>query len=596
MQKNPIERTFTFRDAVRGFKRIISYVSGDRKQFVILCVIAFINAFLDPTATYLFSRIIYGVTNPFLIYGFSAAVTFFVLWVITAFFSISLGRISAMRGTFMDEKARIRFYTEVDDHILRLPLSFHKSTNSGILWDKINTAGVSIKDIMSQAVIPLFPQVFAILFMLGISFFVNWIFGTIFLISAIIYVISISRSAIPNAFFQRKVSAAYNVARGHATDAMANVRAVKDFTAEDHERDKSSDLFQKQGLALFIKFVTHINKFQYSQSMIVFVTRVATLSLSLLFILKGRMNVSELVLLNAYIGSIFVPLRDFSKQWWMIQKGILAVDDVDEILKKEEEVYIPKNANTIPYKFEGSLAFDHVSFAYESGQNILNDVSFAVMQGQVVALVGESGVGKSTTMDLISAYHFATEGKVLIDGIDVRDIPLQQLRSQIGVVPQETVLFNDTVKNNLMYGNFKATEQEIIAAAHKAHCFDFIQKFSHTWDTLVGERGLKLSVGQKQRISIARAILRNPRILILDEPTSALDAGTEKIITESLEELMQGRTTFIIAHRLSTVRRADLILVFKDGKIIERGTHKGLLMNKEEEYKRLYDLQIGLHD
>ncbi len=478
MMHKPIQvRTFTFRDAVRGLKRIISFVAGDRKQFIILCVIAFINAFLDPSATYLFSRIIYGVTNPFLMFGISAAIVFFVLWVITAFFSISLGRISSVRGTFLDEKARIRFYTEVDDHVLRLPLAFHKSTNSGILWDKINTAGTSIKEIMSQAVIPLFPQIFAIIFMLAISFFVNWIFGTIFLVSAIIYAISISRSAIPNAFFQRKVSATYNIARGHATDAMANVRAVKDFTAEDREHEKSIDLFQKQGLSLFIKFVTKLNKFQYSQSMIVFVTRVLVLSLSLLFILKGHMNVSQLVLLNAYIGSIFVPLRDFSKQWWQIQKGILAIDDVDEILNKETEIYTPKNANNIPYNLEGSLVFDHVSFGYESGQKILDDVTFDVTQGQVVALVGESGVGKSTTMDLISAYYFATEGKVLIDGIDVRDIPLQQLRSQIGVVPQETVLFNDTVKNNLMYGNFKATELEIIAAAHKAHCFDFIQKF-----------------------------------------------------------------------------------------------------------------------
>ena len=596
MQKTPTERTFSVREAIHGFRRIFSYVAEDRRQFIILCILAFLTAIIDPITTFLFTRIIYGVTNPFLMFGISAAIVFFAMWVVSTFLNISIGRISTMRGNMLDEKARIRFFTRVDDHVLRLPMSFHKSTNSGALWEKINIAGNSIKEIFSSAVIPIFPQILSIFVMLGISIYVNWIFGVIFLVSVIIYITSVSRSAIPNAFFQRKVSNTYTIARSHATDAMANVRAVKDFTAEDHEKDKSKELFEKNGLTTFLKYLVHINKFQYSQSMVVLVTRVLVMLLSLMYILKGQMNVSELVLLNSYIGAIFVPLRDFSRQWWMIQKGILAIQDAEDVIRMQEEVYMPKNANTIPYKFEGSLAFDHVSFAYESGQNILNDVSFAVMQGQVVALVGESGVGKSTTMDLISAYHFATEGKVLIDGIDVRDIPLQQLRSQIGVVPQETVLFNDTVKNNLMYGNFKATEQEIIAAAHKAHCFDFIQKFSHTWDTLVGERGLKLSVGQKQRISIARAILRNPRILILDEPTSALDAGTEKIITESLEELMQGRTTFIIAHRLSTVRRADLILVFKDGKIIERGTHKGLLMNKEEEYKRLYDLQIGLHD
>jgi subfamily B ATP-binding cassette protein MsbA len=596
MQKNPPERTFTFRDAVKGFRRVISYVAEDRTQFIILCVIAFITAFLDPVATYLFSRIIFGITNPFMLFGISAAIVFFGLWAIAHFFTITLSRISTMRGTLLDEKARVRFYTEVDDHVLHLPLSFHKSINSGVLWDKINTAGVSIKDIMSQAVIPLFPKVISIIVMLGISFYVSWIFGLIFLASSILYIISLVRSAVPNAFFQRKVQSTYAIARGHATDTMANIRAVKDFTAENHERERSMDLFKKQGFSIFQKYVVHLNKFQYSQSMIVYGTRVVVLMLSLTFVLKGLINVSELVLFNAYISNIFIPMRDFSRQWANIQRGILAVEDVDEIIGVNEEIYIPKNIDSIPYNLQGSIRFDHVSFSYELGQKIVDDIDFEVKQGQVVALVGESGVGKSTMMDLISAYHFATEGKVLVDGIDIHDIPLQQLRSQIGVVPQETVLFNDTVKNNLMYGNFNATEHEIFEAARKAHCYDFIQKFPQKWDTLVGERGLKLSVGQKQRISIARAILRNPKILILDEPTSALDAGTEKVITESLEELMNGRTTFIIAHRLSTVRRADLILVFKDGKIVERGTHTDLLSNKNGEYKRLYDLQIGLHN
>jgi ABC-type multidrug transport system fused ATPase/permease subunit len=595
MQKKSPERTFTFRDAVKGLRRVISYVAEDRSKFIILSVAAFVTAFLEPISTYLFSKIIFGVTDPFLIHGVSAAIVFFVIWVIVSFLNISLNRISTMGGVFLDEKARIRFYIEVDDHVLRLPLSFHKTINSGVLWDKINTAGVAITDIMSKSVVPLFPQAISILVMLGISFYVNWIFGLIFLVGSVLYIMSMSRSVIPNARFQRKVSSTYFIARGHATDTMANIRAVKDFTAEDHERTKSIRFFEKDGLSIYHKYLVIVNKFQYSQSMISFGTRGVVLFLSLYFILKGHMNVAELVLFNAYVGSIFTPLRDFSRQWWVIQKGILAIQDVDEIIHKHEEIYVPKTPTIITQPLGGSIRFDHVSFVYESGQKILDDVSFEIAQGQVVALVGESGVGKSTTMDLISGYHFANEGTVSIGGIDVRDIPLRYLRSAIGVVPQETVLFNDTVKNNVSYGNFKASEEELFEAARKAHCSDFIQKFPQGWDTIVGERGLRLSVGQKQRISIARAILRNPKILILDEPTSALDAGTEKIITESLEELMQDRTTFIIAHRLSTVRRADLILVFKEGKIVERGTHAELLQNIQGEYRRLHDLQIGLH-
>ena len=257
------------------------------------------------------------------------------------------------------------------------------------------------------------------------------------------------------------------------------------------------------------------------------------------------------------------------------------------------EVYEPANAPNI--EIRGDIDFKNVSFQYDEGKPVLQDISFSIKAGQIIALVGESGVGKSTLIDLISAYHFANSGEVLIDGHDVHTLNLRKLRQSIAVVPQEVVLFNDTIETNIKYGNFEASHEEIREAARKAHALDFIEKFPDQWKQLVGERGIKLSVGQKQRIAIARAILRNPKILVLDEPTSALDAGTEKIITESLDKLMTGKTTFIIAHRLSTVRKADNILVFKDGKIIETGKHDELLKIEDGEYRRLYELQIGLH-
>lgn len=248
-----------------------------------------------------------------------------------------------------------------------------------------------------------------------------------------------------------------------------------------------------------------------------------------------------------------------------------------------------------PGNLNGEITFNHVSFCYSQNQIVLNDISFTTKAGDIIALVGESGVGKSSLIDLISAYHFPTKGSILIDGKQIQEVPLETLRHNIGVVTQELTLFNDTIKNNIKYGNFDKSDEEIFDAARKAHCFDFIEKFPEKWEQMVGERGLKLSVGQKQRIAIARAILKNPRILILDEPTSALDAGSEKIITGSLDELMKGKTTFVVAHRLSTVRRADKILVFKDGRIVESGTHAELAIIPGGEYRRLYELQIGLH-
>ncbi|MEI6420413.1 MAG: ATP-binding cassette domain-containing protein, partial [bacterium] len=234
-------------------------------------------------------------------------------------------------------------------------------------------------------------------------------------------------------------------------------------------------------------------------------------------------------------------------------------------------------------------------FSYIKETPVLKNISFDIKKGDLVALVGESGVGKSTLVDLISGYIFPTSGNVLIDSTPIEKIDLNFLRQNIGVVPQEVVLFNDTIRKNLCYGNFEVCDVEMDSIAEKIGISDFVEKLPEKWKSLVGERGVKLSVGQKQRIGIARAMLRKPKILILDEPTSALDASTEKLITGALEELMKGKTSFVIAHRLSTVRKADIILVFKDGTIVEKGTHEELLKNKEGEYSRLYDLQIGLH-
>ena len=225
---------------------------------------------------------------------------------------------------------------------------------------------------------------------------------------------------------------------------------------------------------------------------------------------------------------------------------------------------------------------------------MLDGLNFKVEQGERIAFVGKSGVGKSTTIDLVSGYYFPTKGEVLVDGHDTRKFDLIALRGGIAVVPQEPSLFNDTIMMNIKYGKLKATDSEVVEAAKKARAHEFIEELPEKYSQLVGERGIKLSVGQKQRIAIARAILRNPAILILDEPTSALDAETEKQIAESFDELMKGRTTFIIAHRLSTVRKADRIFVFEKGRIVEEGRHEDLAKLEGGFYKRLHDYQIGL--
>lgn len=297
---------------------------------------------------------------------------------------------------------------------------------------------------------------------------------------------------------------------------------------------------------------------------------------------------------NGYAAMIFGPFAVLGRNWDLVQNGFAAIARAEKILGLPEETYVPKDALIIS-DIHGGVEYKNVSFRYEKNNTlVLKDISFSVSPGESVALVGESGVGKSTLIDLLSFYYEPTSGIVSIDGHDLKNIDLMNLRSAIAVVPQEIILFNDTVKNNIRYGRFGASDEAVERAARLAHADEFIGRFPKKYNQLVGERGIKLSVGQKQRLAIARAILRDPKILILDEPTSALDAKSERFITESLTELMKGRTTFIIAHRLSTVRRANRIIVLDKGKIVEIGTHEELIGKPGGVYKKLYDLQMGL--
>ena len=299
--------------------------------------------------------------------------------------------------------------------------------------------------------------------------------------------------------------------------------------------------------------------------------------------------------LNGYAALLFGPFVILGNNWQTLQNGLVSIKQTEEkIFAAGREDYHPQNAYS-PSRIMGSVQFKNVSFSYDKKTTVLDGLNFKVNQGERIAFVGKSGVGKSTTIDLISGYYFPTKGAVLIDEHDTQAFDLTALRNGIAVVPQEPALFNDTVIMNIRYGKLEATDSEVVEAAKKARAHEFIDELPEKYNQIVGERGVKLSVGQKQRIAIARAILRNPAILILDEPTSALDAETEKQIAKSFDELMKGRTTFIIAHRFSTVRKADRIFVFEKGNIVEEGKHDDLAKLEGGVYKRLYDYQIGLH-
>ena len=478
--------------------------------------------------------------------------------------------------------------------VLELPLSFHRQVRVGEIISRIQRASDRLESIANRILVDLFPDMLSVLISFVIVFAIQPRLALVMVVATAFYLGLLIRTAPGLSTISYKMHRAYSHAFGYSSDIMMNVQPVKQATAESHERRQLFRFFRLRAARLLTEYTKIWQGLTFYQRAITTLLQLGIFGYSYVLVRSGALTVGELVAFNAYAAIIFRPLAILASNWDVVQNGLAAIDRAEKIIERAPEPYRPEGA-IIPTELKGEVEFKNVSFAYGTRHKIvLSEVSFGVPAGTSVALVGESGVGKSTLCDLCRGYFLPTKGKILIDGHNVRRLDLKYLRSQIAVVPQELLLFNDTVRNNIRYGSFEAPDASVIAAAKKAHADDFIQKFPKKYNQLVGERGIKLSVGQKQRIAIARAILRNPRILILDEPTSALDAKSEAVIAESLAELMAGRTTFIIAHRLSTVRRADLILVLDKGRIVERGRHEELIKIPNGVYRKLYELQIGL--
>lgn len=586
METEPTEK-LTKENLYTGLKVLWKYISQYRREVVVLSIMGIFSAIGNGTIPYIVGKFFDAVTGTDNVY-----IYILIAWSIIQLITYILDwRINILSEKFSNV-IWLDYLSKGFGYLLLLPVSFHKTNKIGEISNKINVAASALETIAGRVVIDLSPQILSIFIAFGIAFYLQPLLAFLLLIGVLIYVFIFSTRIKHTAVYQKEYWDVLNFVFGESFDVVGNATAIKQATAEDYERNRL-DMKMKSAVPLWMRLTNLWGSLTLYQRMTILVTQIIIFVISASYIHQGTMSIGELIAFNTYAAMVFGPFIVIARNWQTIQNGIVNIQDTEKILQIEPENYDGNGSVRLDVK--GDIGFKNVHFQYEEGKQVLENISFSIRGGQVVALVGESGVGKSTLIDLISAYHFSTKGEVLIDGHDIKKVNLRKLRQQIAVVPQEVVLFNDTIKMNVKYGNFEATDEEIRQAAIKAHALEFIEKFPLKWDQIVGERGVKLSVGQKQRVAIARAILRNPRILILDEPTSALDAGSEKIITQSLDQLMKGKTTFIIAHRLSTVRKADVILVFKEGKIIESGKHDELLRIEGGEYKRLYELQIGLH-
>lgn len=371
-------------------------------------------------------------------------------------------------------------------------------------------------------------------------------------------------------------------------ESVASARVIKSFVREDYEFDR----FDVENRA---NFRANMKNAQLMATLTPVVELVAAIGVTMIIwyggnnVINGTITAGSLVAFLTYAVNISNPIKRLTRVIGNIQKALAAAQRVFMIIDMPEEIAESRDAKQLP-EVSGKVEFQNVSFAYDDKGNVITDLSFSVKPGEVIAIVGPSGAGKSTIANLLPRFYDVNKGDIKIDGHSVREVTLDSLREQVGIVPQETMLFNGSVYNNILYGRLDATKEEIEAAAKAANAHDFIMQLTDGYETKLGDRGVNLSGGQRQRIAIARAILKNPRILILDEATSALDTESERVVQEALDRLMVGRTSFVIAHRLSTVKNADKILVLEKGNLVESGTHDELLA-LDGLYAHLYKIQ-----
>lgn len=588
--------TDTFTQGVKGVWRHSKIYKG---YFITLMVLGLIsataNGFVPYVTGHFFDALISIQTGAAPIFSLAPWAFFLAAWTLIQAVANSIDWIMDRMRRYIDTLVHTGIQADGFIHLLHLPLSFHINAHINEVLSKISNAGWRISGIW-QNIVQIAPQLLSVIIGITLAASINLILAGVLALGVTIYIVLLLGMLRTIATEDDNAHTTWNRSWSKAAETIQQITTVKQAAAEYHETTIIKDTFRNKIVKLWYSLEKTWSNIGFFQRIIVFLTQLTVFILSVHLIQQGSLTVGQLVALNGYALMFFGPFVQLGYSWQTIQNGLTAASQLEGVFERPEELYHPLDARN-PRTLNGEVVYDHVSFKYGAEDSrVLTDIHFTAKPGETVALVGESGSGKSTILSLLSGYYFPDTGSVTVDGLDTRHWDLTELRKSIAVVPQELALFNDTIRTNVAYGSFDATDEQIYAAAREAHIHDFIMGLPQGYETMVGERGVKLSVGQKQRIAIARAILRNPQVLILDEPTSALDAQTERLITESLERLMEGRTTFIIAHRLSTVREADKILVIKGGCIIEEGTHEQLIALPEGRYRHLYQLHIGLHE
>jgi subfamily B ATP-binding cassette protein MsbA len=474
-------------------------------------------------------------------------------------------------------------------HIQRLSLAYHDHKQTGDLISRVTGDIDAIQSFIVSGLLDAMINSLTLVGMLGVMLYLNWQFTLIALsVAPFLFLVVFSYTRrIKNA--SREVRKKEGEIVSVMQEVLSSIHVVKAFAREDYEQKRLEEE-SLEGVEIGLRARSLKAKLSPLVEVIVAVGTCLVLWFGARMVLSGALSAGSLVVFILYLGKMYKPMQQLSKMTDAYSKAVVGYERIREIFETDNEIKDMPGARRAP-KFKGQIDFENVNFGYEPATLVLKDLSFHIEPGQVAALVGPTGAGKSTIISLIPRFYDPTSGVVKVDGQDVRRFQQKSLRQQISFVLQETVLFHGPIWNNIAYGKPEATRSEILRAAEMANAHEFIDKLPDGYNTILGERGVTLSGGQRQRIAIARAIIRNTPILILDEPSSGLDAASEKLVFEALDRLMEGKTSIVIAHRLSTIRRASCIFVLKDGSIVERGNHDELMATGGL-YSELHDIQF----
>ncbi|MEN6412074.1 MAG: lipid A export permease/ATP-binding protein MsbA [Veillonellales bacterium] len=494
--------------------------------------------------------------------------------------------------SFVGQKVVIDIREAIYRHLQKLSLSYYEKRQTGAIMSYITNDVAALQGALVDSMIEMVTEAMTLLGSMGAMVYIHWKLSLLTCITLPLVAHTIN-------IFGKKLRKASSLMQSKAADitsvlqeSISAVRVIKSFVREDYEIER----FNQEN---YFNFRAQMKTAQLMATLTPVIEFLAAIGVTVIIwyggreVINGNLTAGSLIAFLIYAVNISNPIKRLSRVYGNIQRALAAAERVFSVLDTEPEIQDIAGAVKLP-SIQGHVVFHDVDFEYKSGEPVLSRVNLEAKPGQMVAIVGPSGAGKTTIVNLIPRFYDPTGGKVSIDGFDIKQVTVDSLREQIGIVPQETILFNGSIYENILYGRLDASREDIIAAAKAANAHSFIEDLPEGYDTQIGERGSKLSGGQRQRIAIARAILKNPRVLILDEATSALDTESEQLVQEALDKLMIGRTSFVIAHRLSTVQRADMILVMQQGRISERGTHDELLALGGL-YHKLYKVQFRNH-